>query len=281
MQCNDCPRYCKVNREIEKGFCGAKDKIVVSKVIENFKWEEPCITGDKGTLAIFFSGCNLKCCYCQNYKISHTVIGKQYSVDEFVEFLKTFKMENYSVLELITPTHFSSLLIKVFSKYKSSIPVVWNSGGYENVETIKQVSKFVDVFIPDFKYGENDIAVKLSSAPNYFEIASKAIKQMQIEKGNNIFRNGLLIKGLLIRHLVLPNYIENSKKVLSKIKDIIENPFISIMSQFVPIKEDKNLKRQILPIEYKIILKYAEKLKLNDGYKQDFSSANDCFIPNF
>ena len=281
MQCNDCPRFCKIDRKKRKGFCGAKDQIVLAKVIENFMWEEPCISGKKGTLALFFAGCNLKCSYCQNYKISHEIKGDEFSVEEFASFLTTFNMKKYSALELITPTHFSSLLIKVFQIFKSPIPVVWNSSGYENEKTISQISKFVDVFLPDFKYSDNDLATKLSCAPNYFEIATNAIKKMRKEKGKNVFKNGLLINGILIRHLVLPGQIENSKNVLNKIKEKINEPFISLMSQFVPIKQDKHFSRTILPLEYKIILNYAKKLKLENGYLQEYTSANDSFIPNF
>ena len=281
MNCNDCPRYCNVDRNKDKGFCGGSNKIVIAKVIENFMWEEPCITGEKGTLAIFFAGCNLKCCYCQNYKISHEVKGDCYSPEEFAIFLKSFKLENFSALEFITPTHYSSLLIEVFKSFKSPISVVWNSGGYETVEKIKEVSSFVDVFIPDFKYSDDKLAIELSSAPKYFKIATNAIKQMVKEKGENQFENGELKKGVLIRHLVLPGHVGNSINVLKAIKKEILHPFVSIMSQFVPIKNNQILKRTILPLEYKIVLSYAEKLNLNNGYIQEFSSASQNYIPNF
>ena len=254
MNCNDCPRYCNVDRNKDKGFCGGSNKIVIAKVIENFMWEEPCITGEKGTLAIFFAGCNLKCCYCQNYKISHEVKGDCYSPEEFAIFFKSFK---------------------------SPISVVWNSGGYETVEKIKEVSSFVDVFIPDFKYSDDKLAIELSSAPKYFKIATNAIKQMVKEKGENQFENGELKKGVLIRHLVLPGHVGNSINVLKAIKKEILHPFVSIMSQFVPIKNNQILKRTILPLEYKIVLSYAEKLNLNNGYIQEFSSASQNYIPNF
>lgn len=277
MTCFDCPRFCKVDRLKEKGFCGAKDKIVVAKVIENFKWEEPCITDKKGTLAIFFAGCNLRCTYCQNKKISHKCEGKEYSPEEFRIYLSSFDYSKYSALEFITPTHFSSLLCKVFEGFSVDSKVVWNSGGYENSQMIEKISSFVDVFLPDFKYAKASLQ-KLSSASNYFEVALQAIKTM-IKHKPNLWQNGQLIQGVLVRHLVLPGQLDNSFQVLDAIKKQLGSPLISLMSQFVPIGKDFD--RKILPIEYKIVLSYAKKIGLTNGYFQDVTSANDKFIPKF
>ena len=278
MTCTDCPRFCKVDRNIEKGFCGAQNKIVVAKIIENFMWEEPCISGKKGTLAIFFAGCNLRCSFCQNYKISHGLVGEEFFPAQFRQKLQTFCLEKYSALELITPTHFSSLLMQAFENFTSPIPIVWNSSGYENEQTIEKIAKFVDVFLPDFKYSDNRLAQKLSLAPDYVEIAKKAISTMARLKPN-IWQKGELKQGVLIRHLVLPQNVKNSIGVLDAIKKEVDEPLVSIMSQFIPC--GKPFDRQILHLEYKIVLRHAEKIGLNEGYIQDLESAKSDFVPSF
>lgn len=278
-ECFDCPRNCGVIRGTQRGFCGEGDKIRVAKIIENFMWEEPCISGEKGALAIFFSGCNLRCEFCQNYEISHVGKGKEYLPQEFADLLKSYDLEKYSTIDLITPTHFSSLLLEALDEFKSPIPIVWNSGGYEKPEMIRKLSKVVDVFLPDFKYYSSGLSKSLSKVDDYFSIAQDAIKTMREEKEENVFKEGILQKGVLIRHLVLPGYIEDSKKILEYISQNISQPFVSIMGQFVPM--GKIIKERLKPLEYKIILSYAEKLGLTNGYFQDLDSACDKFIPEF
>lgn len=280
MLCYDCPRNCGVDRSKTKGFCNETDKIRVSKIIENFKWEEPCISGDKGALAIFFSGCNLRCNFCQNYDISHEGKGKVYTSEEFRKLLEGFDLSKYSSIDLITPTHFSSMLYDALKDFSSPIPIVWNSSGYEKEETIEKVASFVDVFLPDFKYCEPSLSKNLSKAEDYFVVASKAIKKMREVKSENVFENDVMKEGVLIRHLVLPDNVNDSKKILKFIKENIKNPYISLMSQFTPIGEGE-LNRKIYPLEYKVVLNYAESLGLNEGYFQDFNSADENFIPKF
>ena len=278
MICKDCPRNCNIDRNKQSGFCGAKNKIVVSKVIENFKWEEPCISGEKGTLAIFFAGCNLRCCFCQNAQISKTVKGNEYSPNEFLNFIKSYDLNKYSSIELITPTHYSSLLCEAFKDFSCSIPIIWNSGGYESCKTIERISNFVDVFLPDFKYGDNNIAKEFSKVNDYVEIATSAIKKMsQLKK--NIFDNGVLKQGVLIRHLILPGHVKDSFKVLDLIKENIKEPLISLMSQFTPM--ESKIQRGIYPLEYKAVLEHALKLNLNNGFCQELSSCGKVFIPKF
>lgn len=279
MKCYDCPRNCGQDRINAVGFCGAGNKIVVAKVIENFKWEEPCISGSKGALAIFFSGCNLRCDFCQNYKISHECKGDEYSPEEFAQFLKGFDLSRFSSIDLITPTHFSTLLCEAFKNFKSPIPIVWNSSAYEKTEIIDKISAFVDVFLPDLKYFDSNLSKKLSFAEDYFEKASKAILQMRKNKPRNIFNGEVLAEGVLIRHLVLPGQVNDSKKVLDFISKNVDSPFISIMGQFTPL--GKYFSTRLKPIEYKIILSYAEKLGLENGYFQELESASQSFIPNF
>lgn len=278
MKCFDCPRECGVDRSLNKGYCGEGDKIRVSKVIENFKWEEPCISGEKGALAIFFSGCNLRCQFCQNYKISHIGGGKEYSVQEFKDFLSAFDLGKFSSIDLITPTHFSSLIIEALKDFSSPIPIVWNSGGYEKEETIEKIAQVVDVFLPDFKYYSTGLSQELSSCPDYFSVASKAILKMRECKPENRFENQVLKEGVLIRHLVLPQSPRDSIKILDFINDNIKAPFVSIMGQFTPTRG--SLKRRLYPLEYKSVLAHADKLNLQ-GYFQELSSADENFIPEF
>lgn len=280
MECYDCPRNCGVDRKYEVGFCRAGEKIRIAKIIENFMWEEPCISGDKGCLAIFFSGCNLRCSFCQNFDISHALKGDEYTCEEFRKLLKGYELRRFSCIDLITPTHFSSQIIQALKGEKWEIPIVWNSGGYEKRETIEKLSDVVDVFLPDFKYFSSELSQNLSGCKDYFSVTLGAIKKMRDMKNKNIFsKEGILEKGVLIRHLVLPDKAKDSFMVLDAIKEEIKEPFVSIMSQFTP--HGDKLKRKLYPLEYKSVVAHAEKLGLIDGYIQEFSSADENFIPKF
>lgn len=280
MLCYDCPRNCGVDRNKNLGFCREEENIRIAKIIENFKWEEPCISGKKGALAIFFSGCNLRCEFCQNFNISHKGKGDVYSSEEFRNLLENYDLSKFSCIDLITPTHFSSKIIESLQNFKSPIPIVWNSSGYEKEETIERLKNIVDVFLPDFKYYSSELSLKLSYAKDYFEVASKAIKKMRELKPKNIFNDGILQSGVLIRHLVLPGQVKDSFKILDYIKENINDPYISLMAQFTPIKKG-TINRRIYPLEYKAVLSHAEKLNLDKGYIQDITSANENFVPEF
>lgn len=279
MICYDCPRKCGVDREKTLGFCQESNKIRVAKIIENFKWEEPCISGDKGALAIFFSGCNLKCSFCQNREISHKGKGEFYSPQEFRQLILSYDLSKYSCIDLITPTHFSSPLIDAIVGLNLPLPVVWNSSAYELPSTLKKLSSIVDVFMPDFKFFDANLSKEVAKADDYFKVASKAICAMKELKPNNIFKNGILQEGLLIRHLVLPNHCQDSFKLLDFIRDNISQPLISLMSQFTPL--GAHFSRKLFPLEYKSVVAHAQKIGLTNGYIQDFDSANEKFIPHF
>ncbi|MBP3619873.1 MAG: radical SAM protein [Clostridia bacterium] len=241
-------------------------------------WEEPCITGNKGALAIFFSGCNLKCDYCQNFQISRGGVGEVYSIDEFVNIIEQ-NQDNHCFIDLITPTHFSDQLRQAFKKISKKIPVVWNTNGYESTTTIENVSEFVDVFLTDFKYSDNLLAEKFSKCKNYFEVCLDATKTMCALKTDK-YENDLISQGVLIRHLVLPGLVKNSLAVLDCIKENFPERKISLMSQFTPNGQSE-LNRPLKAIEYKTVLAHAEKLQLTNGYFQDFSSASSNYIPKF
>lgn len=280
MLCFDCPRNCGVDRENAFGFCNCSNKIYVAKIIENFMWEEPCISGKKGALAIFFAGCNLRCEFCQNYKISHYQTGKAYSPQEFRALLESFHLSTFSSIDLITPTHYSSALLEALQGFSSPIPIVWNSSGYEKPEMIDKLSTVVDVFLPDLKYFDCDLSLKHSKAKDYFQVASKAIEAMRRNKPKEVFQGGVLQEGVLIRHLVLPGCKDDSLKLLDYIKEQIQNPFVSLMSQFTPVP-NSDITRALYPLEYKIVLSYSDKLGIDRGYFQDFDSSSKSFIPDF
>lgn len=276
--CKTCPRNCHVDRTFSVGFCKENFTIRIAKIIEHFKWEEPCVTGDNGALAIFFSGCNLRCDYCQNYQISRGGVGKEYSLDEFVSLIEE-KQKTHDYIDLITPTHFSNALVQAFSKINKTIPVVWNTNSYETTQNIEKVSEFVDIFLADLKYGNNELGREFSVCENYFDYALPAIKKM-CQLKPDIIQDDLMQQGVIIRHLVLPDHIDNSINVLNIINDNFPTRKISVMSQFTPNGKSK-LNRRLRPIEYKAVLTHMQSLELSNGYVQEINSASDNFVPDF
>ena len=279
MICRQCPRNCGVDREKELGFCKEGEKIRIAKIIDNFMWEEPPVSGKNGTCVIFFSGCNLRCSYCQNYKISRGGVGKESSAEEFAKLLEKIDSSSNESIDLVTPTHFSNQLISAFKIYKPKKKVIYNTSGYESLETIKEISSFVDIFLTDFKYFDENLAKRFSFACDYREKAVTAIKAMHKYRPN-IFINEILDKGVIIRHLVLPGQTKDSIDILRLIKKEIDDPVISLMSQFVPSGEE-GIGRRLYALEYKIVLKEAKKIGLKKGFFQDLSSSSEKFIPHF
>lgn len=279
MICRQCPRNCGVDREKELGFCKEGEKIRIAKIIDNFMWEEPPVSGKNGTCAIFFSGCNLRCNYCQNYKISRGGVGKEYSAEEFASLLEKIDSSSNESIDLVTPTHFSNQLISAFKIYKPKKKVIYNTSGYESLETIKEISPFVDIFLTDFKYFDEKLAKKFSFAGDYREKAVTAIKAMH-KYSPNVFINEILDKGVIIRHLVLPGQTKDSIDILRLIKKEFDDPVISLMSQYVPSGEE-GIGRKLYALEYKIVLNEAKKIGLKKGFFQDLSSSSEKFIPHF
>lgn len=277
-KCKVCPRQCNINRKTNTGFCNEHNSIRIAKIIKNFQWEEPCITGEKGCLAIFFSGCNLKCDYCQNHEISRGNVGQLYTIEEFCSLIEQ-NQDSHSSIDLITPTHFSDQLYEAFKKINKKIPIVWNTNSYETVENIKKVSNFVDVFLADLKYADDEIGKTFSQCNNYFSISKEAIREMCKQKPT-ICHEEFMSQGVIIRHLVLPGYVQNSINVLNAIKNNFPDQKISLMSQFTP-NGFSSINRKLKPIEYKIVVSHLNKLGLTNGYIQDFDSADECFVPKF
>ena len=295
-KCNICPRECGVDRD--HGFIGAchsSSELTVSKIMLHL-WEEPCLVDKGGAGAVFFSGCNLGCVYCQNKKISHGACGEKMSEDTLIcEILKLEKM-GADCIEFITPTHYTDQLASLLSKIKHSltVPVVWNSGGYEKVGSLRRLEGLVDIYMPDFKYFSHDIARKYSSARDYRNFALSSLKECVRQLGEPVFYdNGMLKSGVIVRHLILPSHRADSISVLELIaREVgVKNVILSLMGQYTPdfYKESvegndglvyKNLCRKITSFEYDSVL--AEALRLGfDGYFQSLSSASADYTPSF
>ena len=287
-KCVLCPHECKVNRNEGKlGRCKAGKNIKIALANLHY-FEEPCISGENGSGTVFFSGCNLNCKYCQNYKISQELLGKEISIEELAEeFLKLQNMKANNI-NLVTGVMYVPHIIKAIKIAREkglNIPIVYNSSGYESVETIKLLDGYIDVYLPDLKYCDNELGIKYSGIKNYFENATNAIKEMYKQVGEADFdENGIIKKGIIIRHLVLPNNIENSKNALKWIKETFGNKIlVSIMAQYFPTNKAKDiseLNRKLTQEEYDEIEQFVFDLEL-DGYMQDLEENEEQYVPDF
>jgi len=283
MICNDCARNCNVDLSVSKGFCGKQEnKIRVAKIMRHM-WEEPIISGKKGSGAIFFSYCSLKCVYCQNYKISHMGQGTDFSIEQFADILKKLDESDVENINLVTPTHYTSQILEAFKIYKPKKPIVWNTSGYEN--NLERLKGVVDIFLFDLKYFDEELSKKYSSAKDYFKKTMAAIKQAKQFVGEDIVQNNILKKGVIVRHLILPCCAGDSTILFDCLKNELGTDInISLMSQYVPCykaEHDKDLNRKITKLEYKKVLSHITNLGFNKGFVQDFSSAKKDYTPEF
>lgn len=284
--CTLCPRECKVNRNNkELGFCRASNKIKIGGYHLHM-WEEPILSSDKGSGTIFFSYCNLGCIYCQNYQISHICKGEEISIERFGNICLELQNMGANNINLVTPTHYIPLIKEglILAKKKGlTIPIVYNTSGYEKVSSLKSLEGLIDIYLPDFKYYDNNLG-KYSNVSNYYDIATKAIEEMYRQVGKPKYNNELLIKGLIVRHLVLPGHIEDSKKIIKYLyTKYHDNIILSIMNQYTPIKElkYKELNRRVTVQEYNELIDYAYDLGVRNCFTQEKESQSDSFIPNF
>ena len=283
MICDSCPRHCKIDRSNNTGFCGTNNNIKLAKV-DVFMLEEPVISGTNGSGAIFFSGCNLKCCFCQNYKISHECFGREISTERLIEIFKELEAKNVHNINLVSPSHYSLQILEALKIYKPKLPVVWNSNGYESLETLDKIAPFVDIFLVDLKFFDDELSQKYCKAKNYFDVASKAIKSMIAYQPKLIYdESGLLKNGVVIRHLVMSNHVDDSLKLLDWIANNAKNNcLVSIMGQYTPYYKSSKypeINRKLKPIEYKKVLNEAKKLKIENGFFQSLDSSDEMFIP--
>ncbi|MDE6618711.1 MAG: 4Fe-4S cluster-binding domain-containing protein [Clostridiales bacterium] len=279
MKCYDCPRGCGADRDNGKiGLCGGGKYARIAKVIDNFTYEEPCLGSE--VTAVFFGGCALGCSYCQNYKISRGKAGEEYSDEKLAALFDC--AQNH--IDLVTPSHYLTAIERALHKCDREHMFIYNTSGYETVQAVDRASAFTGVFLADFKYADSELASKLSRAPDYFSVAVKALQRMREniqDEWAEVDGQRILKRGLIVRHLVLPEQVKNSIAVLDTIKSILgEDTVISLMSQFTPNGVGEPTKR-LRKIEYKLVVEHAQKLGFDNGYIQEFSSADGKYTPDF
>ena len=287
--CELCPRVCRADREAgEIGFCGVGNDLRVARIAPHM-WEEPCLSGSRGAGAVFFSGCSLRCAFCQNRVLSHSAKGENISDAELLDRVLALAASGVHCIDLVTPTQFSARLIPILEeiKNKTDLPVVWNSGGYERVETLRSLEGLVDVYLPDFKYASGELAEKYSAAPDYPEVAAEAVVEMYRQVGEfECDGEGIAKKGLILRHLVLPGGRHDSENVLRKLAASLPVGKIrlSLMSQYTPDFAEaspyRELHRRVTSFEYGYVLSVAQELGF-EGFCQERSSASGRFTPEF
>lgn len=283
MICNMCPRRCGVNRKEKQGFCSSPEEFRVARAALHF-WEEPCISGKRGSGTVFFSGCNLKCVYCQNSEISIKNKGTAVSSDKLIEIFEKLIAEGAENINLVNPTHYAVQLKELFEKWHCPVPIVYNSSGYESVETLKILSGIVDIYLPDFKYIRGDKAKRYSRAQDYPETAKAAIAEMLRQQPQCVFENGIMKKGVIIRHLILPANTNSSIEIIDCFKDNFQGAYLSLMAQYTPctdLCEYPEISRKITEREYKKVLDHAVLAGLENVFVQELSSADEVYIPPF
>lgn len=284
MICNACPRGCNVDREVSLGYCKSPEKFKLARASLHY-WEEPCISEKNGSGAIFFSGCNLGCVFCQNYEISHGCKGVEVSDDDLVRIMKRLVDEGANNINFVNPTHYSLQLLRVLEKYKPPVPIVYNTSGYDSVETLKMLDGAVDIYLPDFKYIRPEKALKYSKAEDYPQVAEEALAEMKRQVSEDVFdENGIMQRGMIIRHLVLPSNTNSSISALDYLAENFGDTYISVMAQYVPcgnLTEYKEINRPLTQREYDKVVNHIFDLGLQKIFVQELEAASDEFIPDF
>lgn len=306
--CTLCPRKCHANRTAgQAGYCGQSVHITAARAALHF-WEEPCLSGDNGSGAVFFSGCNMRCVFCQNYHIAHGQIGKEITVERLAEIFLELQAKKAHNINLVTPTHFVPQIITALEKAKDAgltIPVIYNTSGYEKVDTLKSLNGLVDIYLPDLKYYDSSLSRKYSNAPDYFAVASAAIGEMFRQTGIPVFEPhvtddshslnenfsqdiseaSLMKKGVIVRHLLLPGCAEDSRCILRYLYETYGNGiYMSIMNQYTPLSQVSaipSLNRRITDEEYNAIIDYAISLGIENAFIQEGGTSSESFIPKF
>ena len=286
-ECALCPRDCNVDRAKRAGFCGvcgADDTVKAAKAMLHFG-EEPPISGTNGSGAVFFSGCTMRCVFCQNFEVSNHAYGKEISVSRLADIFLELQQQGAHNINLVTGSHYVPQIIKALDLAgpELNIPVIFNCGGYEKAETLKMLEGYIDVYLPDVKYYDDALALRCSSAKNYFDTAYKAVEEMLRQTGKYQIENGLIKKGVILRHLILPNCYRDSMALMNALAPFKDDILISLMSQYVPMgraADYSEINRRLTTFEYRKVLAECEKIGF-DGFMQERSSATDELTPDF
>lgn len=280
--CTLCPNDCKIDRTKNVGVCGASDKLKIAKYYLH-QFEEPVISGKNGSGTVFFCGCPMKCVFCQNHALSRNLRGKEITINELADIFKQLEDMGAHNINLVSPTHYADKIIKALDIYKPNIPIVYNTSGYEKIQILEQLDPYIDVYLPDIKFFSPTLSKRYSGKENYFEVASKAIEFMA-NKPFVLGEDNLLKSGTIVRHLVLPQAVSDSKKILDWFSNIKDKAYLHVMSQYTPFGDIDNfseLQRKITKREYQNVIEYALSLGIENMYYQKFQSASEEYIPNW
>lgn len=279
--CNLCPRGCGIDRSEKRGFCQTAERIRIARADLHF-YEEPVISGTRGSGAIFFCGCSLRCCFCQNFSVSRNTVGSEISEKRLSELFRELEDKGAHNINLVNPTHYIPQILNALERYRPKLPIVYNSHGYERAENIERLRGAVDIYLPDLKYHDSFLSSRYSQAPDYFEYASEAILEMAAQVRKRFDDDGMLQSGLIVRHLVLPMAVYDSLFLLDWIKaNLPTDSMVSLMAQYTPFGEASKfpeLNRKITAREYRRVSSHMLALGL-DGYLQERDSAKDAYIP--
>lgn len=287
-QCKLCPRSCGSNRAAgQTGYCGMSAEVKVARASLHM-WEEPCISGTNGSGTVFFTGCPLKCVYCQNRTIAIGSTGERISIERLSEIFIELQEKGAHNINLVTPTHYVPQIVEALKSAKEKglhIPIVYNTGSYEKAETIQALEGLVDIYLPDCKYYDSELAAKYSNAPDYFKVASDAIEEMVRQVGKPMFEGNLMKRGVIVRHMILPGHTKDSRKIIERLyKTYGDDIYISIMNQYTPLPQMKNfpeINRRITAREYEKVIDYAISLGIENAFIQEGETAKESFIPDF
>lgn len=288
--CRLCPRECKANRIAGKaGFCGVAGENIYLARAALHMWEEPCISGEDGSGTVFFSGCPLRCVYCQNHNIANATAGKAVKKERLAEIFLELQGKGANNINLVTPTHYTPEIIWAVKKARENglkLPIVYNCSGYEKVETLKLLEGTVDIYLTDFKYMDKDAAKKYSNAPDYPDVAKEALKEMVRQTGEAEFlEDGMMRKGVIVRHLLLPGYVKNAKAVVQYVYETYgDSVFLSLMNQYTPLPQVEKfpeINRRVTEEEYEELVDFAIEIGVENGFIQEGETAKESFIPEF
>lgn len=286
--CRLCPIECGADRLTGCGRCGAGRQVKAAKAFLH-QWEEPCISGEKGSGTVFFTGCNMKCVFCQNYELSHGLKGKEITADRLAQIFLELQSQGAHNINLVSPTPYAPQIAAAVRLAKAGglvLPVIYNTNGYEKVETLRLLKGIVDIYLPDIKYYSDETALELSSAPSYFSHATMAVAAMLEQVGHPVFdRDGMLVRGVIVRHLILPGRLEESKRILDWVRQHMgAGAFVSLMCQYTPMyraAEFTGMDRRLTQEEYDEIIDYFFEIGLENGFAQELDSATSDYTPDF